>query len=770
MPFPYDRYPWLNFQELNLAYFIRHFQEIFEQWTQLLADNEAWKTATEQDLEDWKADTLGALDVWKTETESSIEGWESATLAALTAWQTAAETAFEAIRVQAAASATAAAGSATAAQTAQTAAEAAKTAAETAAASVTASAAQIATNTTDISSLRAAIMVGNYDASLISDIAANTDLNTVMTPGTYRVLNNATAASLTNAPSNITPGKMIVIATTANSRIIQFYLGLGGRLWKRAFDGSTWIQWGMLLTDYQIESLITTALADIEAEISDLESQVYDLDGSLLVPGAAAESTSVREHLPDCTIYSADPVNANMPMSGTGGGGGVSWTRNNSTSNAITIAGTNNGTAIYSISALGASNTRPLITGASGETVDFKVKLHTNDTSGNAKLQILAYIPGGNETYNMDCNNDEITVHAPANMTAILFRYQVPIGGTLASGTQLGFTITVVVPHYLYSTGDNTNIYRRIHRRLTQAHRCILGVGTFYSGTTISMEAGDVLAGVGSELSTLIYTGAANAIEAAYGCTIETLGLKGTAVDIEISSDTGKNGIYVTGESSDALEGLRIRNCLLSSFGGSAIKALNTGYPTRGFMLDSCRIRNCWAGINLDQKTEYWKISNVISTGCYYGIIDNGGNNLISNSGFDSNTVGMWIDDVSGSHSNNTHGSISNCSFNHNTQAALVTTGTGANLLESGMVFTGCQFWFSGLNIDHAYGFSFCDCNFGTTTPVTINASQSIIFANCLFRTASDSPFTITNSSGNVIKRFNCYTRYGNLLSEDPAA
>lgn len=143
MSFPYDRYPWLNFQELNLAYFIAHFQEIFEQWTQLLTDNEAWKTATEQDLEDWKVDTLGALDIWKAETESSFESWESAALAALTAWQTAAETAFEAIRVLAADSATSAAASATAA------------AAD--AASIAASASQIAQNAADIQNKAPAI-------------------------------------------------------------------------------------------------------------------------------------------------------------------------------------------------------------------------------------------------------------------------------------------------------------------------------------------------------------------------------------------------------------------------------------------------------------------------------------------------------------------------------------------------------------------------------------------------------------------------------------
>ena len=54
MPFPYDKYPWLNFQELNLAYFIKHFREIFQQWDQLYHDLLDWKDATDADLAEWK--------------------------------------------------------------------------------------------------------------------------------------------------------------------------------------------------------------------------------------------------------------------------------------------------------------------------------------------------------------------------------------------------------------------------------------------------------------------------------------------------------------------------------------------------------------------------------------------------------------------------------------------------------------------------------------------------------------------------------------------
>lgn len=160
-----DNYPYTNFHELNLGYFIIHFREIFSQWADLYDQMLDWKNATDADLESWKTGVEADLDqreealraeleTWKAQTGQDIAGWEDATLAALTAWQTATQAVFEAIRVEAAGSATAAAASATDAATAKTAAETAQAAAEAAAASVTASAAQIATNTEDIADLK----------------------------------------------------------------------------------------------------------------------------------------------------------------------------------------------------------------------------------------------------------------------------------------------------------------------------------------------------------------------------------------------------------------------------------------------------------------------------------------------------------------------------------------------------------------------------------------------------------------------------------------
>lgn len=165
MPFPFDKYPWLNFQELNLAYFIKHFREIFQQWNTLLNKMYDWKDATDAELAEWKSAVetgisswetglQQSMEDWKDETESDISAWEAATLSALDAWKTATTAVFEQIRTEAAASAQAAAGSASSAQTALAGAQAAQAAAEAAAAGIQSEAAQIQTNTSDISELK----------------------------------------------------------------------------------------------------------------------------------------------------------------------------------------------------------------------------------------------------------------------------------------------------------------------------------------------------------------------------------------------------------------------------------------------------------------------------------------------------------------------------------------------------------------------------------------------------------------------------------------
>lgn len=192
MPFPYDKYPWLNFQELNLAYFIKHFREIFEQWDTLLNEMHAWKDQTDADLDAWKAAVVTgisswetgfqqSMEEWKNETEADITAWEATTLAALNAWKTATTAVFEQIRTEAAASATAAAGSATSAQTAMTAAQTAQAAAEAAAAEIQSELAQIQTNSGDIAELQAQLILltDEEEAATVTQTIITKDVNGV---------------------------------------------------------------------------------------------------------------------------------------------------------------------------------------------------------------------------------------------------------------------------------------------------------------------------------------------------------------------------------------------------------------------------------------------------------------------------------------------------------------------------------------------------------------------------------------------------------------
>lgn len=177
----FNRYPYTNFHELNLDYFIQHFNEIFTEWEQLYNTLQSWKTETTEELDQWRADVEEDLDereaalraeleIWKQDTADDISEWETATFNALDAWKTAATAQFEAIRVQAAASAEAAAASQAAAASSAAAALLSATEAEEAAAAIQASAAQITENADNIAALQSAFsMLFSNEATLTSN-------------------------------------------------------------------------------------------------------------------------------------------------------------------------------------------------------------------------------------------------------------------------------------------------------------------------------------------------------------------------------------------------------------------------------------------------------------------------------------------------------------------------------------------------------------------------------------------------------------------------
>ena len=102
---PFNKYPYTNYHDLNLQYFLAEFTRIFDQWNELYqtmttwkdattAELEQWKTNVESDMAAWETDLLSQLDTWKAGVNADITAWETALLASLDAWKTAFETLF----------------------------------------------------------------------------------------------------------------------------------------------------------------------------------------------------------------------------------------------------------------------------------------------------------------------------------------------------------------------------------------------------------------------------------------------------------------------------------------------------------------------------------------------------------------------------------------------------------------------------------------------------------------------------------------------------
>ena len=110
MAFP-NKYPYTNFHELNLEYWIQKFNEIFTEWAAKMAELEAWQASTEEDLaswktetladlNDWETNTLAALDLWKAETGADISDWETGVISDLNTWKASFIAAYETLEAR----------------------------------------------------------------------------------------------------------------------------------------------------------------------------------------------------------------------------------------------------------------------------------------------------------------------------------------------------------------------------------------------------------------------------------------------------------------------------------------------------------------------------------------------------------------------------------------------------------------------------------------------------------------------------------------------
>lgn len=335
---------------------------------------------------------------------------------------------------------------------------------------------------------------------------------------------------------------------------------------------------------------------------------------------------------------------------------------------------------------------------------------------------------------------------------------------SLNNGTWSGWRLNSEVLRAPIDGSDATDI---ISRRLSQEGACHLSAGTFKIHS-LNIPANYLLEGIGDRTVLQLDSEYPNdpALILNAGCKVRNLkiiGAGGEAYDASAGSTIGtSHGISVDGISgTDLTNRLRIviDGVEIAGFTGAGIYLNNTGGNIGdNVAVSNCNVHNCHAGI-YTKVSEYHRITNSSFNGCYYGAYNDGGNNLFSNCGFNSCQIGCYIENLDGSASNNSHGTFSACTFNHEHDIAIKIAGTGDNYVSSGEVFVGCQIAYGGVDVNNGIGIHFDSCNFLNSSPITVGDGGFTLFSGCIFINATQSPVTKTGTG--VLIFDGCYLRSG---------
>lgn len=358
---------------------------------------------------------------------------------------------------------------------------------------------------------------------------------------------------------------------------------------------------------------------------------------------------------------------------------------------------------------------------------------------GSSTIEAWQYVGGGGNTNEYTFNEYQQTV----NLTAT------PV-------------ITTDTNNYLASTGDTTDRTAAILAMLQSTGTCHLGAGVFYVDSLI-MPDNTSLIGCGTATEVYLVDGTDKfTIRLGSNCIVKDMYLIGSTAAGTPSIEGTRVGILWQGNYTQTQSSTgqpqygTIDNVRISKFDNSGIRCYDTGYGTSNYIsVTNCHITYCYKGINIEYWSEFHKFTNVRCAYCYYGCINNGGNNIFVNCDFSSSQyVAFLIDNSQGQSPNSAHGSCVGCVFNHTANNA----GVGIMVLgeEAGFVFDGCQIFFSQINISNSDGITFSSCNFGVNNcDITITNGGAMLFVNNLHQGLPT--IIITNNSN--VHFVNCYVR-----------
>lgn len=323
-----------------------------------------------------------------------------------------------------------------------------------------------------------------------------------------------------------------------------------------------------------------------------------------------------------------------------------------------------------------------------------------------------------------------------------------------------------------------TDMTGAIMSMLNSTGYCHLGPGTFYVSGNIEMPNGSTLEGCGEKTIVRLLTtqNAAYIVRISRRSTIRGIKFSGgksapTNLFTDGTNLGHQHGVYCVGnadgrgETWPAVENSIINDCWFEFFDGSGFYAYNTGGGLQqGVMMSSCYFYGCRVGINLDYYFEYAKFTDCITFRCYYACINNGGNNVFTGCTFHG-VVGMLMDNSGNDKSNNSHGSIVGCTFNHIdniNHPEILGCGVAIHAINNFNceIFTGCQLWYGNVVLENCQGFTFSDCLFGAgSVEITVTGSYPAFFYDNMFHAAP----TLNVTSGTIF--VNNYTKAGVLVA-----
>jgi len=313
-----------------------------------------------------------------------------------------------------------------------------------------------------------------------------------------------------------------------------------------------------------------------------------------------------------------------------------------------------------------------------------------------------------------------------------------------------------------------TDMTGAIMSMLEDTGYCHLGEGIFYVSGNIDMPEGSTLCGCGdkSQIRLLQSTTTGYCVKMQKYNTVKDVAFSGAYSNITPTSEGTRTAIRFSANYDGETDGStqsQTEHCMIDSvwirnFSGSGILCHNTSINyARGIYVTNAYIYNCWAGINIDYYSEFNKFTNICTAWCYYGCINNGGNNVFTACTFHARNTGFYID---GTKPNSAHGTINGCTFCHIGSNA----GTAIKIenASNGFVIANCQVWYNAIVVNNSGGIVFDGCEFGrgitgAGATIRITDGNTVIFNGCVFMNDVTYAPDITITSNTKVKFNNCY-------------